>query len=473
MSAAAEAAAGRAAGLAVSLAAAAVIGAHALLLPLGSWRPDEYLLFALHDRHGWAEVASRILGWSPRPASELLLFGYARLVAWWDAPGILPALAAAWAGALAVLLLAARAARLRPAIPLALFALALLLAQPGEMWFWPAASLAYLPALAGMGAAALLLLRPGRPVALCAALLLAAASVETGAVFVLLLALAQLGRLAAARAVPGLAPGSPAWVWLLPALLAGGVLLVVARHRAAVATEVIVPGLVAGDLAASLLAALPDAVQSLAGRQPEAGRPARLAAGLALKLFALAGFRALLPARLPGAARLSSLLAALALLGAAFLSIALAHRQFGMLCCNRHEALRQGMVAVALLSLAAALPCRIAAGGLARRLGPGLAAAALGIALGAALWQRLPAIRSDLARVDAAVRVRAENWASGRAAGEAMTHRAEPASRLAGSWALPPGPHARPDHGTALPPGLHWHAFAILLFFDKLALRSP
>jgi hypothetical protein len=54
-----------------------------------------------------------------------------------------------------------------------------------------------------------------------------------------------------------------------------------------------------------------------------------------------------------------------------------------------------------------------------------------------------------------------------------MAYQSEPVSRLTGGWALPPGSHARPDHGTALPAGLHWHAFAILLFFDKLELRSP
>ena len=98
---------GRVAVLAVALAAAAAILAHALLLPLGAWRPDEYFQFAQHDRQGWAEVSHRIFGWSPRPISEILLFLYSRLVAWQDGPGIVPSLAAAWAGTLAVLLVAA------------------------------------------------------------------------------------------------------------------------------------------------------------------------------------------------------------------------------------------------------------------------------------------------------------------------------------------------------------------------------
>jgi hypothetical protein len=468
---------GRVAVLAVALAAAAAILAHALLLPLGAWRPDEYLQFALHDRQGWAEVTNRIFGWSPRPISEILLFLYSRLVAWQDGPGIVPVLAAAWAGTLAVLLVAARIARLGLAIPLAVFATALLFARPGEMWFWPAASLAYLPAFAGMGAAALLLLRPGpdsggRHAALCGALLLAAGSVETGAVFVLLLAAAQLGRLAAARCIPRLAPllapAAPAWVWLLPALLAGGVALVMLQHRASVTTEIVLPGPTAGHLAASLLAALPDWLASVLGAQPEAGRPLRLAPGFAFKLLALAAFWALLPGNVSTSARLSSLLTALALLGAGFLSVAMAHRQFGLLCCERHEALRQGMVAIALLSVAAALP-RSAAAGRLRSVVPWSLAAALGVAL----WLRLPALQADLALVDPVLRSRAANWVSGRAAGDTMAYQGEPVSRLAGGWGLPPGIHARPDHGAALPAGLHWHAFAILLFFDKLELRSP
>ncbi|WP_431268300.1 hypothetical protein [Dankookia sp. P2] len=135
----------------------------------------------------------------------------------WPPPG---------ARTLLLLLTAARHARLGLAIPLALFAAALLLARPGEMWFWPAASLAYLPAFAGIGAAALLSIGRGHPAALCAVLLLAAGSVETGAVFVLLFgtraarpagrgaALARIGRLArAGDARLGLAPAGAAGRW--------------------------------------------------------------------------------------------------------------------------------------------------------------------------------------------------------------------------------------------------------------------
>ncbi|TDH60702.1 hypothetical protein E2C06_20830 [Dankookia rubra] len=461
------------AGLALGLVSLAAIAAHALLLPLGGWRPDEFLQFAQHGQSGWAQVAERILGWSPRPVSEVLLFAYSRLVAWQDVPGIVPVLAAAWGGALLLLLAAARNARLSLATPLALFAAALLLARPGEMWFWPAASLAYLPAFAGMGAAALLLIGRGHPAALCAALLLTAGSVEMGAVFVLLLGLAQLARLAAARRLPAsarwLAPQAPAWAWLLPALLAGGVLLVLALNRAAAAHEVLLPGPAAGSTAAGLLAGLPDWAWSALGLQRQNGRVGNLPLGITLKLALLAGFWTLLPAPATRSARLSALLAALALLGTALVSVAMAHRQFGLLCCERHEALRQGMFAVALLCLAAALPAPSRAAELARRLGPLLAA----IGLGTALWLRLPALRADFALIDPAVRTRAANWASGRAADDAMDYRNEPVARLAGGWGLVPGPHLRPDHGGALPAGLHWHAFAILLFFDKLKLRSP
>ncbi|WP_431268299.1 hypothetical protein [Dankookia sp. P2] len=261
----------------------------------------------------------------------------------------------------------------------------------------------------------------------------------------------------------------PAWAWLLPALLAGGLLLVLALNRAAATHEVLLPGPAAGSTAASLLAGLPDWARSALGLQRQNGRVGNLPLGLTLKLVLLVGFWASLPVPASRSARLSALLAALALLGTSLLSVAMAYRQSGMLCCDRHEALRQGMFAVALLCLAAALPPPARTAGPARRLGPLLAA----IGLGTALWLRPPALRADLALIDPAVRTRAANWHAGRAAGDAMDYLNEPVARLAGGWTLAPGLHVRPGHGGALPAGLHWHAFAILLFFDKLELRSP
>jgi hypothetical protein len=459
---------GRALAVGLAVLAGLALLSHAALLPLGRWHPDEFHQFADHRDWGFLAVLERVLGWSPRPFSELLLFGYSSAVLLVGAPLSAPLLALAWAGTLLLLAAAARLAGHRPLLPVAILAAALLVARPGEVFYWPAAALAYLPAFAGIGAAVLLMAAPERrrrgDALLSASLTLAAGSVELGACAVLAIGGAQLARAVAGRVVPALAPREPAWVWLPPTLMALGVIAILIGGRFGSAGDVFTPSATIGDTLASLRAAWGQSARVLGGIPLEPDAKPLIWFGLPVKLAFLAGFWALLPATpLSPAARLSCLVVAVALVGAAFLSMVLAYRQFGLLCCQRHETFRQGLILLAALAAAAALPRATPAWG---RLG----ATAMAAAFAGALMLRLPDIAADLALMPEARRQRAANWASGRAPGEVMEFHTEPVGRVSGGYLLSPGVYRLASQGS--PPGdMPWYAYAILRFFGKLELR--
>lgn len=456
---------------AIGLAAAAVLLFHSLFLPLGAWAADEYVLFSFFRRFGWSVVPERIASWSPRPVSEVLLYLYGQVVAWQGAPHVAWMLGITWATTLTVLVAASRTARLGTIPGLALCASALVVASPGGMWFWPAGAVAYLPAFAGLGAAALLLAggTPGRGAAvfLAIALVLAAGSAEVGAVPVFLLGVAQLLRHALARPWPWIRPEEPAWAWMPAVMLAAYVIAIMATHRAALGTEVLVAGPIVGNLRLSVLAGLPALGRSIPGVPLEPGGIASITFGAPIKLALVAGFWALLPAiPRPSGRRLTCLLALAAIGAAATISIVFAFRQFGTLCCARHEAFRQAEWVIAALLLAVLLPPGRAA---LRRAAPWAMAAVLVGMVGL----RWPLLKADRALIPAILETRAENWANGRTPGQAMGFRSEPQGRLTGvRWVLPTGVYRRPDDGTNKPREMDMHAFAVLLFFRKLELHN-
>ena len=447
------------------------IGAHALLIPAGHWTLDEFFQFARLERLGWAEVRSRILGWSPRPVSEVLIHLYAWSVAGADGPRLVTLLALCWAAVLAVLLAAARRAGLGVAVPLVLVAAVLLGAKPGEMWFWPAAALAYLPGFAGVAAVALHLAGGRRaPLLALAALLLAAGSVEMGTSFVLALSALQLAR----YGLPLPRPDEPSWVWVAAMLAALGLTAILVGNRVAQSgLEAMAPGAATiGDLRASLQAVLHVGWREMAGIVTAPGGVARLDQGLAVKTGLLLLFWALLSGDGGPRAwsrRLSCLAVAVAAVGAALASMVFAFRQFGTLCCERQATMRHALVIAALFAVAAALP-RAAPEARWRSV-----VVAGGIVLVAGLFAlRLPLIRADLALIRETRDAQAANWQSGRAGGDVLVFWPEPPTRLTNTpLDIAPGRYRREDRGMEPPAGLPPPVFALLHYFGKLELQVP
>jgi hypothetical protein len=429
------------------LATLPALAAYAVLLPAGKWQGDEYINAVFVASDGWRAMRDRLTGWSPRPVAETLTWLYLAVSNALDRPLILPFLALLWAASLAVIAAAGYAGRLRQPVRLALllFTLALLLAKPGEMFFWPMGAVAYLPCWAALAAVTVLhRAAPGRHgAALALAMLLAAFSAEIGALTVL--AYAAL----VAAAGPGRGSLRPL---ILPALGGAAVCLLVLHGRMQPQRLLPAPGDgLAGNWAASLRAALPVFAQDSLGI---AGLP--LLAGAGVKLLLVLGLPQGPPASRP-AARLALLWAGALLLGA-FASIPLAYHEFGMLCCERHATLRQGMILLALATVAGLLGGAFAP---ARQ-------AVLAALLLALLALRTPALLADWRDLTPVEAARDRNWTAGQAAGDSMVFRLVTPGRIVNDDALPPGAyHRTPDGALGQTP---WYAWGIMARFGKHAL---
>jgi hypothetical protein len=429
--------------LLATLVLAAVLAAHAALLPGGRWQGDEYGLLAAHHQQGLGFLRYRLLNWSPRPFSESLDSIYAWLVFHWRAPLIAPALGFVWA----MLGLAAASLLLggdRPPWPgppwpgppwagprwpglvwrglivAAVLAAFLLGHKIGEMFYWPLGALAYLPALAGLTAAAFLIIRGldrpgqgGRRLACAAALLLAAGSAETGAMAALgvcgLIGLTELPGWARGARAPWRRLAGSAW-WAVPMLASATVLVFLSRGRAGSAAEI--QGVAAHQLWPSLVTA---AWQFGALLVTPDGPGSPLAWWLLVLFAGLAGAW-----RISGAvaapARHLLVLAAGLLLGA-YASLASAAWEFGVPCCERHDSFRACLAVLALVALAA-LASR--AGGAWGRVPAAAWPLLLLLGLLPPALDRAQPWLAEWRQIHTQIALRRADWASGQAPGPGM-----------------------------------------------------
>jgi len=450
-----------------------IITAHLLLFPEARWTGDEYDLLAKGAGH-FANYLARVSGWSPRPVSEAFVALYATLVEEFDRPLIMVPLCLCW-GALAIApLLAWRLAR-RPlgsgiAASLILLALLLLAAKPGEVFYWPGASLAYMPTLAVMafvvvfgvgiggwsaiGRAALT-----QRLALLVALLIGAGCSELGACFACALAAASvcLPRRELARATLAVLP---------PAILGLCILVSFATHRGQ-GSELMQPG---SPTFRHLGASLFYTVQTYA-REFIAGLPPGHAtmdivsenlrsvlAGLALRGLLLYGSVLSQHEDRREGFRVADLAPAAALLVVAFVSLLSAYYNFGIVCCERHETMRQDTFMLATLSVAALLrwPRQVQYRNIA------LLAAMIILA-----DARLPGLRRDFAKMHEIIPAKASSWKSGRDPGPAMVMTVGPQTMVAGGGWFPPAGHYAigPDGKVDAPDG--GEIVKALTFFGK------
>ncbi len=460
---------GRAAAWAALALLAAIVLAHAALLPGGRWQGDEYGGLEAYHSQGWAFFRYRLLHWSPRPVSEALIWLYATVVYACRAPLIAPALGVAWA----ILVAAAIAGLCRrgkglvwTGLIVAAVLAGFLLGHPvGEMFYWPMGALAYLPALAGVTCAAFLIVRGlagasawRQRLGCLASLLLATGSAEVGAMVTVcvcgLIGLTELAGWRAFRRRPGRLLAEAAW-WAVPLAAAAGILVLLLGGRAGSAAEAqngaiahhVVPSLLAGWSEFARLLIAPDApAPGVAWWQPvvflglaASWRRSRAALAPARHLLALAA----------------------GLLIAAYGSLASAAYQFGAPCCQRHDSFRACLVVLALTVLAA-LAARLRVW----RHVPAVAGPAL-LVLGLLppLLDRLPAWRADLRQQGAVIAIRRANWAAGAAPGPAMVLRQAPAPHVVNDGNLPV--RGRIDRAAGEVP---WFVAGVLDFFGKSAV---
>jgi hypothetical protein len=443
---------------------------HLALLPRGQWF-DEYFTFSFLRSWGWAGVAIRLQHWGMRPVSELLAFGYCRLVLLTRQPLIWPCLAFCWlilfgllAAAIAPWRRPARAAR--AILLLALPLLFLVSAPVGELWYWPLAALAYLPALGAAAYATIMLAGPGLRrdrdwVILALVLTAGALSAEIGAFFALLLSPLLFLDLFVRQEPGGIRQAAMIG---LPFMAAGFVMASLMHGRAASQTEMVAVGSFHRALP-SLGRALPHLFAGLAGWGETGWQTARAVISRAV-LFAgsLAVLRCAWPVPAPRA-RVVLVLAALA--GTALLSIAGAFYQFGVLCCERHESYRQAlyllMVAASAGLVPRGVPWRVAW----RQ--EVLGAALLTFAVAVAVPPRVSALLAEYRDAPAQSKAEKALFASGNNnATDTLTMILAPPGPLFQAYHIQPGEYS-------MAPTTPWYVQGPMLFFGKthLVARAP
>jgi hypothetical protein len=215
----------------------------------------------------------------------------------------------------------------------------------------------------------------------------------------------------------------------------------------------------------SLLVAIPQFVGEFAGLSPQISAPDVLI-GLFVKALFFVGFRWCWQKADPmGTPVCGLLLFALALLGATYLMIAAAYYQFGFLCCERHDTLRQCWFILALASLAVWSTRFSIRSQLASRQLDSLAPIPIVFAALVPFAARLPDLVHDYRLYPRAISARVETWQSGLARDDSsMKFHTSPNGKVIEGFDLPPGQYV-------LAKDLPWHIRGVMLFFHKQSLK--
>ena len=456
---------------------ALVLLAHAAIIPLGTWHPDEFFLFALYREVGLRALYNLIFHLNARPLVEPLIYLYWRLTEAFHRPLIPEALAFAWTLLWTACLVpawlapaggAGRAARL--VFALSLLALFIVGHDSGELFYWPLGGITYLPMLAAMSLHVFLILdgrtaTPAGRAGTVGVLVAVASCMQTGllyaALFSVLWAAAEGLRWRRGQALRG---AGRVLLCAAPAAYAAFLLgLILAGQRLTLLEMPVSPASYRHHLLASLGAAVSQFGRELVSLQGDGPIWHDAGLGLATKLLFFAAVR-LLWCRLPRPATYrpaEPMLAAVAFLAASYLTIASAYYQFGWLCCERHQGSRQCMIFLSLALVAVwsvRLRPRRPAAPVALQAGPVLLAASVALAS----IDRMPALRAEAAIATAARRAHAETWASGmRKDATGMTWFRTPLHRVVtGDWQPAPGRY----HLSADQP---WYLEGIFKYFDK------
>jgi hypothetical protein len=442
------------AGLASAL-FAAIILAHAALLPGGRWDGDEYFNFASLRDQGFGFAWRRLYEWSPRPFSEAVLWAYDGAVTLTGTPLILPFLALLWAvpvggGVWALWRPYLPGAPWRLAVALCVPAVGLLAPLVTEMFYWPMAAAPYLLAMAGIVVVTFRLMAGGvtarRERWVCGlALTLAVGSSETGLFFVV-----------GFSAILALSERRGAAWYLLPLLLAVLLLAEPFAFRVAGAVQPLVSDhTYFHRLLPSTLGALEGIPGELFGEPYVPGPgPYGFFVGAALLFL---GFCACLRVGLPDAVPWRYLVAlAGGLLASAFGSMVAALYQYGLLCCGRHYTFRHGLVVLLVLVAArAAAQWQVSPRVLPRLAGPVLLMAAAGMGLST----RVPGLIHDVGLLGIDVQASAANWATLRDPAAAPVFRLPARGLVITGLDWPPGHYARE--------GAPWFVAAMLTYFGR------
>lgn len=436
------------------------------LTPLGHWQMDELLMMRAYREHGLTALLRRIASWSPRPASETLLYAYSLVVHATGRQLTGSFLAGLWSLLIvaslapAMLIRTGDPAGRRVAILVALTVLSLFVTghPVAEVFYWPQAAAAYIPSIAFIAAPLIcLVLVTGRSrrfdglVAGCVSLAAMSSEVSTffgvafGASVILLHA---IGR----RSLQGSrAKSCSADLFALPLLTGSLVVYMLTNARFGSEAEIFDAD-IARHLSASLwwsLTTFPsDALSIDLGQATSQGLALGILSRTALLALTVLAFSRTAGAR-PPELKLLVVCFGFAALAAALFSLFAAYYQFGVNCCQRHQTLRSQLVVVAVVALGWLIAQSSLAARLAHRNVVWMALASA-IAIASSAADMPAAIRHDVIDYRRIWEARQANWHDAMSPDPAMTLRLSHRGDIVGGIYAPHGDF-RDDDATPRP----------------------
>jgi hypothetical protein len=441
--------------LAVSLLATLVglIALHFGLVGIGNWAVDEFIVINSYRANGWAVFVDRLITWSPRPISEVLIWAYACLVNWQHKPFIGFFLALLWL----TLILAPLISFLQIRKPfselsrgsilfLYMFAFALigfflLGHNPGELFYWPIGAAAYLTTLSAITvcffqiALSLTESHAGRVIT-SLSLIFAAGSSETGAFFAVVFGCLSLTGTVVDTVRGSLSQRKIFWS-LIPVIVGIGVFGLLVQNRAR-NQEAALAAAEYHNLHLSLNAALGQTLKEyLVTGQRLSTRGVIL--GLLLKVCFFLGVRY---CWLSTGIRLSRkqvlLVFSLSIVATTYFSIAASYYAYGEATNDRHHELRQCLI-ILLITIVALFSCHYHVPTFETRRLQWLATIFVFVTLVLVVPQRFSALKHDYRNYSVRVENRRKSWKSGFSDANTMIWYSTPPGRIVKAYVGEPG----------------------------------
>ena len=430
------------------------IALHFGLVDIGQWAYDEFSILSSYRDNGWVAFSTRLLHWSPRPVSEILIGIYGWLVNWTHRPLIGAFLAFLWLTLISAPLIAfvqvprdLRAISRRSVMFLALFgfglvALFLVEHNLGSLFYSPVISAAYLTTLGAITLcffqlAFSLTERQGGRLITALALVAAAASSETGAFFAIVFGLLSLIFMSA-EMLCGSWHNQNKIIWfLVPVLVGTGMFYFIISNR--LQTQ---QALFATAEYHNVVISLKTAVAQLTKEYLTSGQ--RLSDrgiffGLLLKgCFFFAARYCWLSSGMKVARKQILIVLALSLIGTTYFSVAATYYGYGGLTNGWHQELRQCLIML-FVATVALLSCHYHARNISAQRCEWIGSIAFCIALSLVIPTRARGLIHDYKNYSVCIESRTKSWKSGLSNSNTMIWWSPPRGQVADTFLFAPG----------------------------------
>ena len=455
-----------------------LIALHFGLVGTGHWAVDEFIVIRSYRDNGWPAFVDRLMTWSPRPISELLIWAYACLVNWQHKPFIGFSLALLWL----TLILAPLISFLQIRKPFSehsrgsilffyLFAFALigfllLGHNPGELFYWPIGAAAYLTTLSAITvcffqtALSLTESHTGRMIT-SLSLIFAAGSSETGAFFAVAFGCLSLTGMAV-DAVRGSYSERKLFWCLVPVIVGTGIFGLLVQNRAQ-SQEAALAAAEYHNFYLSLKAALGQTINEyLVTGQRLSSHGVIL--GLLLKACFFLGVRyCWLSTGIRSPRKQALLVFGISIIATTYFSIAASYYAYGEATNDRHHELRQCLI-VLLITIVALFSCHYHLPTFETPRPQWFGTLFVFVALVLVVPERFSALKHDYRNYSASVENRRKSWNSGLSDGNTMIWYSPPPGRMVKAYMIEPGTYDLDSNPSA-------RVMPLMHFFQKQRLE--